>query len=41
MLDLKRVAFADFELNALPGGKTRYLTRDEYHTLREYLKESE
>ncbi|MCV6608316.1 MAG: pseudouridine synthase [Campylobacterales bacterium] len=40
VLDLKRVRYADFELNALPSGKTRYLSREEYHTLREYLKES-
>ncbi len=39
ILDLKRVRFGSFELNALPTGKSRFLTKDEYKKLRAYLKE--
>lgn len=39
VLDLKRVRYGDFELNMLPGGKTRYLSKDEYKILRAYIKE--
>ncbi|MEN4045820.1 MULTISPECIES: pseudouridine synthase [Sulfurimonas] len=37
--DLKRVSFAEIELNNLPTGKTRYLTRSEYSALYKFLKE--
>jgi len=39
VLDLKRVAFGDIELNNLPTNKTRYYTRREYSDLYAYLKE--
>jgi len=37
--DLKRLSFAEIELNNLPTGKTRYLTRSEYSALYKFLKE--
>lgn len=37
--DLKRVSFAEIELNNLPTGKTRYLSRSEYSALYKFLKE--
>lgn len=37
--DLKRVSFAEVELNNLPTGKTRYLSRSEYSALQTFLKE--
>jgi len=37
--DLKRISFAEIELNNLPTGKTRYLTRSEYSALHKFLKE--
>jgi 23S rRNA pseudouridine2605 synthase len=37
--DLKRLSFAEIELNNLPTGKTRYLTRSEYSALHKFLKE--
>jgi len=40
VVDLKRVAFGDIELNNLPSNKTRYFTRKEYDDLREMLKEN-
>jgi len=36
--DLKRLSFAEIELNNLPTGKTRYLTRSEYSALYKFLK---
>jgi 23S rRNA pseudouridine2605 synthase len=39
--DLKRVSFAEIELNNLPTGKTRFLTRSEYSALFTFLKEEE
>jgi len=39
VLDLKRVAFGDIELNNLPTNKTRYYTRREYSDLYSYLKQ--
>ncbi|MDX9814375.1 MAG: pseudouridine synthase [Sulfurimonas sp.] len=39
VLDLKRVSFAEIELNNLPTGKTRYLSRSEYSALYTFLKE--
>jgi len=38
VLDLKRVAFGDIQLNNLPSNKTRYYTRQEYDHLHEYIK---
>ncbi len=37
--DLKRLSFAEVELNNLPTGKSRYLTRSEYSALAKFLKE--
>ena len=39
--DLKRLSFAEVELNNLPTGKTRYLTRSEYSALFTFLKAEE
>jgi len=39
--DLKRLSFAEIELNNLPTGKTRYLTRSEYSALAGFLKEND
>ena len=36
--DLKRVSFAEIELNNLPTGKTRFLTRSEYSALFTFMK---
>jgi 23S rRNA pseudouridine2605 synthase len=38
VVDLKRLSFAEIELNNLPTGKTRYLTRSEYNALHKFLK---
>ncbi len=38
VLDLKRVAFGDIQLNNLPSNKTRYYTRQEYDHLHDYIK---
>lgn len=40
VLDLKRVSFGFMHLNALPCGKSRYLTKKEYKKIREFLAES-
>ncbi len=40
VLDLKRVAYGDIELNNLPENKTRYFTRKEYDNLHKFLKEA-
>ncbi len=40
IVDLKRVAFGDIELNNLPTNKTRYFTRREYDDLHKLLKKS-
>jgi len=37
--DLKRVSFGGINLNNLPSGKVRYLTKEEYSNLRYFLKE--
>lgn len=37
--DLKRVSFAEIELNNLPTGKSRFLTRSEYSALSTFMKE--
>jgi 23S rRNA pseudouridine2605 synthase len=39
VVDLKRVSFGGINLNNLPSGKTRYLSRDEYEDLRYFMKE--
>lgn len=39
--DLKRLSFAEVELNNLPTGKTRFLTRSEYSALFTFLKAEE
>lgn len=36
--DLKRLSFAEIELNNLPTGKTRFLSRSEYSALYNFLK---
>lgn len=36
--DLKRISFAEVELNNLPTGKTRFLTRSEYSALTTFMK---
>ena len=38
VLDLKRVAFGEIELNNLPSNKTRFFTRREYDDLYKFLK---
>lgn len=38
VVDLKRVAFGDIELNNLPTNKTRYFTRREYDDLHKFMK---
>jgi len=39
IVDLKRVSFAEIELNNLPEGKVRFLSRSEYSALSKFLKE--
>jgi len=39
ILDLKRLDFGGVTLNALPNGKTRYLTKEEYRNLRSFLNQ--
>ena len=39
--DLKRVSFAEIELNNLPTGKARFLTRSEYSALFTFMKADE
>ncbi len=39
--DLKRISFAEIELNNLPTGKTRFLTRSEYSALYTFTKAEE
>ncbi len=41
ILDLKRVAFGEIELNNLPTNKTRYFTRREYDDLHKFLKQNQ
>ena len=38
ILDLKRVSYGFINLNALPTGKKRYFTAEEYDMLREFLQ---
>jgi len=39
VLDLKRVSYGPFNLNNLPSGKTRYLSKKEYELLRDMIKD--
>jgi 23S rRNA pseudouridine2605 synthase len=39
VVDLKRISFAEVELNNLPEGKVRFLSRSEYSALSKFLKE--
>ncbi len=39
VVDLKRLSFGGIELNNLPSGKSRYLERNEYASLREFISE--
>jgi len=39
VVDLKRVSFGGINLNNLPSGKVRYLERDEYENLRDFMKD--
>jgi len=39
IMDLKRVDFGGVSLNALPSGKHRYLSRQEYRDLRYFIKQ--
>lgn len=39
ILDLRRVSFGFIHLNALPVGKVRFFTKEEYKKLKEFLKE--
>ncbi len=39
VLDLKRISFGAISLDALPDGKSRYLSRKEYTDLKEFMKE--
>lgn len=39
VISLKRVSYGFVELNALPSGKSRYLSRSDYNKLRSFLKE--
>ena len=39
VVDLKRLSFAEIELNNLPTGKTRFLNRSEYNALHKFIKE--
>ncbi len=41
VVDLKRVEYGWVRLNALPTGKTRYLSKEEYKKLKAYLKEAD
>ena len=40
ILDLRRVSFGFVNLNALPEGKTRFFTKEEYRDLKGFLRES-
>lgn len=40
VLDLKRVSYGFVELNALPTGKSRYLTRKEYNKLHNFIRDN-
>jgi 23S rRNA pseudouridine2605 synthase len=41
VVDLKRVDFGGVELNNLPTGKSRFLSRSEYKMLHKFMKEEE
>ncbi|MDD3505241.1 MAG: rRNA pseudouridine synthase, partial [Sulfurimonas sp.] len=39
IVDLKRISFAEIELNNLPEAKVRFLSRSEYSALSKFLKD--
>jgi 23S rRNA pseudouridine2605 synthase len=39
VVDLKRIAYGGIELNALPTGKIRFLSKQEYNSLHQFMKE--
>jgi 23S rRNA pseudouridine2605 synthase len=39
VVDLNRISFGGIELNALPEGKSRFLSTKEYESLHEFIKE--
>ncbi len=39
VVDLKRLEFGGVELNNLPTGKSRFLTRSEYRALHQFMKD--
>jgi len=39
IVDLKRLDYGGITLNNLPTGKTRYLTKEEYSNLRQYMRD--
>lgn len=41
VVDLKRLSYGGIELNNLPTGKTRFLTRSEYASLRDFMRSAE
>jgi len=41
VLDLKRVSFGEIELNNLPSGKSRFLSRKEYTYVRNLMKDAQ
>lgn len=41
VMDLKRVSFGGINLNNLPSGKVRYLTKEEYQDLRYFLRKQQ
>jgi len=38
VVDLRRLSFGGIELNALPTGKVRFLARNEYGSLHDFMK---
>jgi 23S rRNA pseudouridine2605 synthase len=38
VVDLKRISFGSISLNNLPSGKNRYLSKEEYKDLKEFMK---
>lgn len=40
VLDIKRLSYAGISLNALPSGKWRYLTKDEYKNIRSIVSKN-
>ena len=40
-MDLKRFEFGGISLNNLPTGKSRFLSKEEYRNLRDFLSEDD